>query len=87
MSSANNVIASPTQKKDNNVSIEKTEDGLTIRKTHYKNGTIKSEVSLKDGKREGLEKTYYENGKLQTKVSYKNGKENGIKQFYKKDDI
>ena len=38
----------------------------------YRDGYLYSEVTLKDGKKEGLAKKFYKNGRINTEVYYKN---------------
>lgn len=45
---------------------------------YYKNGKIKMQGMLKDGKREGDWSSFYENGKVWSIGEYVNGKRNGI---------
>ena len=45
-------------------------------------GKLKSNISMKNGKRDGLEKIYYENGKLKYELNYKNGEPYGNMKLY-----
>src|SRR5688500_7887579 len=45
--------------------------------SYYKNGQLKHEVLLNNGKPEGLGMTYYESGKVLSKTNWKDGKEHG----------
>ncbi len=58
-----------------------TADAEIIKKT-YKNGTVRSEKNVVNGKREGIAKTYYKSGKLKTEVTYKNDKKEGLEKGY-----
>lgn len=53
-----------------------------LRKTHHKNGRLKSEVNYVDGIRHGKAKDYYETGKLRLEMNYDNGKKHGRSHFY-----
>lgn len=52
-----------------------TQNGESILK--YKNGQVKMEGMIKDGKREGLWKSFYENGTQWSESFYVNGVKNG----------
>ena len=41
---------------------------------HYPNGKKRVEVTLKDGKEDGLYTSWYENGKRKWEITYKDGK-------------
>ena len=58
-----------------------TANAKIVKKT-YKNGTVRSEKNVVNGKREGIAKTYYKSGKLKTEVTYKNDKKEGIEKGY-----
>ncbi len=50
----------------------------------YKNGKIKSEKNIVNGKKEGLSKVYYKDGALKSKIEYKNNKRHGEALVYHK---
>jgi antitoxin component YwqK of YwqJK toxin-antitoxin module len=51
-------------------------------KEYYKNGNVKSEVYIEEGKKEGVEKIYSEKGVLEEEVTYSNGIKSGITKDY-----
>lgn len=50
--------------------------------SYYKNGQLKHEVSLVNGKPEGLAVMYFESGNILSKTYWKNGKRHGTSVFY-----
>lgn len=46
-----------------------------------KTGTLISEISFKNGKKDGIEKKYHEDGTLKSKITYKNGNIEGSCRF------
>ena len=55
-----------------------TKDKTTLRKSHYPNGKLMSEVNYRNGKKHGLAKNYYQNGNLKLKLYYENGVKHGL---------
>lgn len=54
-----------------------------IKKTHYVNGNLESEVRIVNGKMNGPCKGYYEDGKLKNEMNYRDDKMEGIvRQYY-----
>ena len=53
-----------------------------IEKEYYKNGSLESEATFKNGVIEGVGKVYYENGNLRAEIPFKNGKQEGIGKSY-----
>ena len=51
----------------------------------YKNGKLKREGRLKNGKNDGLWKGYYENGELMEEGNFKIGKKVGSWKYYNQD--
>ena len=49
---------------------------------YHANRILKSELPLKNGKKQGLVKEYYESGKLKSEVIYKDDKREGLSKFY-----
>ena len=47
-------------------------------RVYYKDGSIKTEVPLRNGRSSGLEKKYYRSGTLATAIMFHHGKENGM---------
>lgn len=45
-------------------------DGLI---TSYKDGYLYSEITMKNGKKNGIARKFYKNGKVNTEINYKNG--------------
>jgi len=58
-------------------------DGLL--KIYFKDGTLKTEVHLKEGKSSGVEKKFYPNGLLASTVPFLDGKEHGTAKRYFQD--
>ena len=48
----------------------------------YKNGQLKMEATIKDGKLDGPYKTYYDNGQLAGEGTYKDGKLDGLQKLH-----
>lgn len=48
----------------------------------HKNGKLKHEIFLKNGKRNGVERIYFESGNLKAVANWKNGKKNGKNSIY-----
>jgi MORN repeat variant len=60
---------------------EKNYSGHFVEK--FENGKLKYEITVKNGKKEGIETFYYENGAKKIETEYKNDKEDGVwKQWY-----
>jgi hypothetical protein len=58
-----------------------TTDG--VKKYYNKEGKLKIELTILNGKRNGIAKTYYKNGKVSLAMNYKMGKRDGLsKRFY-----
>lgn len=55
---------------------ENTSDGT--HRYHYANGTLKKEVTYKNGELDGMFRTYYEDGSLHQERGYKDGLLNGV---------
>ncbi len=54
-----------------------------IKRTYYKNGKVNTELSYKNGEKDGLGRIYYINGNVNQEVVYKKGKREGLaKRFY-----
>ena len=53
-------------------------------KGYYKNGRLKWEGMIKNGKKDSLYKEYHYNGELSGQGHYKNGKRNGLWRWYHK---
>jgi antitoxin component YwqK of YwqJK toxin-antitoxin module len=54
-----------------------------IQKEYYEDGTLKGEISYKDGEKNGMTKWYHQNGQLSSEVNLTDGIPNGIlKQFH-----
>ncbi len=73
-------------KKDNSDE-KKTETGKTdiqVQKRYYDDGTIKSELPVKNKKRHGVAKKYYLTGKLNTSITYFNNVKHGESIWYYK---
>lgn len=58
---------------------------MEVKKTFYKNGNLKTEVSYVDNKKNGRAKSYYENGNIKTEVDYCDGIINGYIRTYYED--
>ena len=54
-------------------------------KVYNRSGVLESEISMKDGVREGPTTNYYESGKIQSVFNFKNGKEEGESVWYYED--
>ena len=46
--------------------------------SRHENGELKSSITYKDGKKDGLVRSWYENGKMQMETTYKDGKKDGL---------
>tara|TARA_Y100001934_G_C12317249_1_gene758162 strand:+ start:517 stop:1104 length:588 start_codon:yes stop_codon:yes gene_type:complete len=46
--------------------------------TYWQNGRKKTEISFKDGKRDGTKTHWYASGKMLSEINYKNGKHDGL---------
>ena len=57
-------------------------NGDTLKKEFRKDGSLRSIVTVKNGKRNGPSYVYYENGKLQFEINYKNSVKNGITKYF-----
>jgi len=54
-----------------------------IHQTHYEDGTLKTEETLRDGSRDGVYKSYYLSGSIKSTGNYRAGKKDGLfKKFY-----
>jgi antitoxin component YwqK of YwqJK toxin-antitoxin module len=53
-----------------------------IKKTHYVNGNLESEIRIVNGKMNGPYKVYYENGELKDEMNYHDDKMEGIVRHY-----
>jgi hypothetical protein len=54
-----------------------------IKRTYFKNGKVNTELSYKDGEKDGVGRIYYINGNVNQEVTYKKGKRDGLaKRFY-----
>lgn len=60
-------------------------DGVST--NYYGDGSIRSEVPVKDGKRHGEAREYYENGKLAATIEYAYDQKNGTSKWYYQDGI
>lgn len=58
----------------------KNEDKVVVSK--YGNGSVRAEIPMKDGKKNGIAKEYYEGGELYREIEYVNGKKAGISKRY-----
>jgi hypothetical protein len=67
-----------TEKK--NQADKEVKDGII--KTNYADGTLKSEVPVKNGKRNGVAVSYYASGKKQLEIPYTDGKREGVVKSY-----
>ena len=57
--------------------------GNGLVRKYFGNGSLKSEIPYKDGKREGIARLYYENGRVKEEGLYKEGKLVGkVKKYY-----
>jgi flagellar hook assembly protein FlgD len=57
-----------------------TKDGIV--KSYSKNGQLKAELTLKDGKRNGICKNFFPNGKMSLEINYADNLKNGISKRY-----
>ena len=55
-----------------------------VQKRYYDNKKLKSELSFKNGKPEGVGRVYHENGNLEYEAPVKNGKVEGVMKVYYK---
>ena len=63
--------------------LNKNKDGLA--KGFTKDGTLKFETSIKEGKPYGITKEYYDNGKLRAELWEEDGFKHGLINFYDQD--
>jgi hypothetical protein len=57
-----------------------TTDG--VKKYYSKDGKLKTELTILNGKRNGVAKTYYKNGRVSLEMNYKMGKREGVSNRY-----
>lgn len=63
----------------------KSDNKITVRKSYYEDGrTLKKEITVKNGKKNGPAKEYYVTGELRTLVNYKDSKKQGETIWYYK---
>jgi len=63
-------------------------NGDTLKKEFFKDGSLRSIITIKNGKRNGPSYVYYENGKQQFEINYKDSKKDGItKYFYESGEL
>lgn len=67
--------SSPSEKKDNLPAGHL--QGKDIQRKYRANGTLLAEITMKDGKYNGIARNYYENGQVSNEFIYKDGKQNG----------
>lgn len=58
------------------------ENGDTVRINYRENGTLLSEVTYRDGLRNGLAINFYENGEIKNEIIYKNNNKEGRATWY-----
>jgi hypothetical protein len=76
------IISCETKKKGLK-STKKTDTTDGVKKYYGKDGKLKTELTILNGKRNGIAKTYYKNGKVSLEMNYKMGKRDGLsKRFY-----
>lgn len=63
-------------------STKKVENGVQISKKYYDDGTLKTEISVKNKKKNGPAKKYYSTGELHTLVNYVNNIKEGEAIWY-----
>ncbi len=56
--------------------------GDNIVRSYFKDGKLKSEISVKHGLHDGLSKSYYANGKISLELFYQAGKRHGMSRRY-----
>ena len=68
------------KKKDTRPPLD-TSDNL--KRTYFKNGKVNTEISYKNGEKDGVARTYYINGNVNQEIYYKKGRRDGLaKRFY-----
>jgi MORN repeat variant len=76
-------IFSCETKQKNPKSTKKSDTTDGVKKYYDKDGKLKTELTILNGKRNGLSKTYYKNGKVSLAMNYKMGLRDGLsKRFY-----
>ena len=56
-------------------------EGDTVSKLFWKDGSLKSTITIKNGMRNGPSIRYYENGNIQFEINYKDGYKDGIVKY------
>lgn len=56
-----------------------------VEREFYDSGSLKFEVPLKEGARNGVFKEFYENGTIKAKIEWENGEQTGTAYFYNKE--
>lgn len=74
----------PSSQKQETQNSQVKEDGSWIKKAYYENGNLKSEITIKNKRKNGPAKKYYTTGELHTKVNYVNNIKEGEAVWYYK---
>ncbi|MFO7827745.1 MAG: hypothetical protein R6V23_03910 [Bacteroidales bacterium] len=74
----------PSSKKQEVQNSQVEEDGSWIKKSYFDNGNLKSEITVKNKRKNGPAKKYYTTGELHTKVNYVNNIKEGEAVWYYK---
>ncbi|PIB36684.1 hypothetical protein BFP72_15375 [Reichenbachiella sp. 5M10] len=82
-SACQNFSLLPKEQSSSSANQETVTDGLKT--TYRSNGSLYSEVMLKNGIKHGLSKSYYEDGSVQLELYYHNGKKDSISRLYYRD--
>ncbi len=61
---------------------ESVQENVKVKKSFYEDGTVRSELSFKDGKKNGVGITYYQNGEVRSEFNYVDGKKEGKNKNY-----
>ena len=74
--------------KNNNGKYVFNKDGDSVRINYYPNGFIKSSITIKNRRKNGIAYLHYENGKIQFEIMYNDGFKHGlVKYFYESGKI
>lgn len=88
LSSCEYFIVPENKSKNEGKEIAFDANGDTLKKEFYKDGSLRSIITIKNGKRNGPSYVYYENGKQQFEINYKDSEKDGItKYFYESGEL
>lgn len=74
----------PTSQKQESQNSQVKKDGSWVKESYFDNGNLKSEITIKNKRKNGPAKKYYTTGELHTKVNYVNNIKDGEAIWYYK---